>query len=193
MDAAELDLQIYHNRSLLDIQNTITSDEKALISLEKNLKSIGLNIEDSIVTAPIAGVVNVTTQINKGDLLQSGQEIATIVPEHNTKYRVEINVSNKDIANIKVGRKIKFHFLALPYKEYGELKGKITSIGIDSKINQQTADSLYLVESTIENKPLYSYKGTKAEIKVGMLCEAQVITKTKKILYYLLEKIDLMD
>ncbi|MBZ4647232.1 MAG: hypothetical protein JG777_2721 [Clostridia bacterium] len=33
----------------------------------------------------------------------------------------------------------------------------------------------------------------KAEIKVGMACEAQVITKTKKVLYYLLEKINLKE
>jgi hypothetical protein len=50
-----------------------------------------------------------------------------------------------------------------------------------------------LVESEIENKPLFSYKGEEGEIKMGMTCEAQVITKQKKILYYLLEKIHLKD
>lgn len=51
--------------------------------------------------------------------------------------------------------------------------------------------SYYFVESEIENKPLFSYKGEQGEIKIGMTCEAQVVTKQKKILYYLLEKINL--
>lgn len=193
LDSAELDLQIYRNKLLVEIQNNIATDEKAIIALERNLKSSALSIGDSVVTAPIAGVINTVKEINQGDLLQSGEEIITIVPEHNTRYKVQIYVANKDIANIKTGDPIKYHFLALPYREYGELKGRITNIGIDAKPDGANAAAVYLVEADIENKPLYSYKGTKAEIKVGMLCEAQVITKTKKILYFLLEKIDLMD
>lgn len=38
-----------------------------------------------------------------------------------------------------------------------------------------------------------SYKGIVKEIKVGMVCEAQVVTKSRKILWWLLEKINLLD
>jgi HlyD family secretion protein len=193
LDLAELDLQIYRNKYMLEIQDTINADEKALNSLEKTFKSTNLNFQDLNIIAPIVGVINVMTEINKGDLLESGVTIATIVPANESRFKVQLYVPNKDIANIKVGDRIKYHFLALPYREYGELSGKIINIGIDSKIDQQRAESVYLVEAGIDNKPLYSYKGNKAEVKVGMLCEAQIITKTKKILYYLLEKINLMD
>ena len=53
--------------------------------------------------------------------------------------------------------------------------------------------SYYLVESEIENKPLFSYKGEQGELKIVITCEAQVITKQKKILYYLLQKIKLKE
>jgi membrane fusion protein, peptide pheromone/bacteriocin exporter len=193
LNSAELDLQIYKNKYLLDIQNNIVSDETALNSIEKNLKSTSLSIEDSAVTASLSGIVNVITEINKGDLLQSGVDLATIVPETNGRYLVQLYISNGDISGIKQGDQIKYHFLALPYQEYGELKGKIINIGTDSRMDLQKSENFYLVEATIENKPLYNYKGVKAELKVGMQCEAQVITKTKKILYYLLEKINLMN
>lgn len=81
----------------------------------------------------------------------------------------------------------------MPYKEYGELRGTITDIATDATVDAKTGISYYLVESEIENKPLFSYKGEEGEIKMGMTCEAQVITKQKKILYYLLEKIHLKD
>ena len=37
---------------------------------------------------------------------------------------------------IRQGQKIKYHFLALPYKEYGELSGTIVNIGTDVKVDQ---------------------------------------------------------
>ncbi len=64
-------------------------------------------------------------------------------------------------------------------------------IATDATVDPKSGLSYYLVESTIENKPLFSYNGEKGELKMGMTCEAQVITKQKKILYYLLEKINL--
>ena len=192
-DSAELDLQIYRNKYLLDIQNTIITDEKTLNTIEKTFKSTNLNIQNSNITAPIAGIINVIMEFNKGDLLENGTTIATILPDKDSRLKVQLYVSNQDIAKIKVGDWIKYHFLALPYREYGELKGKIINIGIDTKTDIQKNESVYLVEADIDNKPIYSYKGTKGEIKIGMLCEAQVITKTKKIFYYLLEKISLMD
>ncbi|WP_257788397.1 HlyD family secretion protein [Clostridium saccharobutylicum] len=104
---------------------------------------------------------------------------------------MSLYVSNKDIAGIKVDQKVKYHFEALPYKEYGELNGTITEIATDATVDPKTGISYYLVQSEIENKPLFSYKGDEGEIKMGMACEAQVVTKKKKILYYLLEKINL--
>lgn len=77
------------------------------------------------------------------------------------------------------------------YHLHRPLSGTITNIGTDAKIDQEKGSSFYIVEAAIENKPLYSYKGVKAEIKVGTDCEAQVIISTKKVLYYLFEKINL--
>ncbi|WP_278184254.1 HlyD family efflux transporter periplasmic adaptor subunit [Alkaliphilus metalliredigens] len=113
------------------------------------------------------------------------------MPYDDSNYTVRIYPSNEDIANINIGDKVKYNFLALPYKEYGELTGKIARIATDTKTTQEGNSSYYLVESDIETRALVSYKGEEADIKVGMICEARIVTKTKKILHYLLEKIDL--
>jgi len=60
-------------------------------------------------------------------------------------------------------------------------------------MNPNDGVSFYIVEASIDNQALYSYKGQEANIKVGMLSEAYVITDSKKILNYVLEKIDLRD
>ena len=73
------------------------------------------------------------------------------------------------------------------------LEGKVVNISEDSSFNQTNGTHSFIVTATVENKFLFSYKGNKAALKNGMTCEAQVITKSKKVLFFLLEKIDLWD
>ncbi|MRC88233.1 HlyD family efflux transporter periplasmic adaptor subunit, partial [Bacillus thuringiensis] len=93
--------------------------------------------------APINGIVSIDTPINKDDLIKPGAHIATIIPEDNSQYRIELAISDKDINSIKVGKEIKYHFPSIPYREYGELKGKVTKIGIDSKQDPKSGASFY--------------------------------------------------
>ena len=59
--------------------------------------------------------------------------------------------------------------------------------------NEVNGINSYIIKADVENKVLYTYKGKKANLKVVITCEAQVITKSKKVLFYLLEKINLWD
>ncbi len=186
-------LQKYRIDTMVQLDSDTAALEKSIEKLEDSIESIEMGIRDCNITAPIDGVINIYDEINTGDLLQAGIEVAAIVPQAGSKYKVQIYVKDSDIANIEKGQKIKYHLPALPYREYGELTGAIENIGADAKIDQAGAGSYYIVDAAIENRPLYSYKGKKAEIRVGMTCEAQVVTRTKKILYYLLEKISLRD
>ncbi|RCX12346.1 HlyD family secretion protein [Anaerobacterium chartisolvens] len=188
-----IDLQKYRIDALVQLDSDTALLEKSIEKLEDSIESIEMRIRDCSITAPIDGVINIYDEINTGDLLQAGAEVAAIVPPADSKYKVQIYVKDSDIANIQKGQQIKYHLSALPYREYGELTGVIENIGTDAKIDQTGGVSYYIVDAAIENRPLYSYKGKMAEIRVGMTCEAQVITRTKKILYYLLEKISLRD
>jgi len=183
----------YKIDTLVKLADSTKENEQKIDELKTTIETLKLNIDKSTVKATIDGVVNVKNDLAKGQLAQSGQEILSVIPQDNSQYKVQLYVSNKDITGMKIGEKIKYHFEALPYKEYGELTGTITDIAVDSTVDQRSGLSYYLVESEIENKPLFSYKGEEGEIKIGMTCEAQVVTKQKKILYYLLEKINLKD
>lgn len=193
IEYAKNTLDKYQIDSLVSVDDSIKNNLVQISELEKNLNIANINISDCKVVAQNDGIVNVIKDINVGDLLQSGVDILTVVPNSGSEYKVQLYVNNKDIGTLKEGNKVKFHFYALPYKEYGELIGKVSKISVDAKLDGQTGNSYYLVECDIENRPLYSHKGEKAEIKLGMTCEAYVVTKRKKILHYVLEKINLKD
>jgi multidrug resistance efflux pump len=181
----------YKIDTLVQLDDSTKQNEEKIDQLKTTIATLQFNIDKSTVKATIDGIVNVKADIAKGQLVPSGQEILSVIPQDNSQYKVQLYVSNKDIAGMKIGENIKYHFEALPYKEYGELTGNITDIAEDATVDQKSGLSYYLVKSEIQNKPLFSYKGEKGELKMGMTCEAQVITKQKKILYYLLEKINL--
>lgn len=182
----------YATNEVSQINTNIKTDEDNLEKLNDTLKNINISIDDCIVKSPTDGVVNMLTQVSKDDLLQSGVEVATIVPSDTSKYKVQLTISNGDIANIKVGQSIKYHFTALPYEDYGYLNGTITKVSADSIIDNNGI-SYYNAEAAVENKPLYNRKKEKGEIKTGMTCEGQIITRKERILYYLLEQINLKD
>lgn len=189
----ELGLKTYQTNYLVDLYDKINENEIAYKAQKKQLESIALDIKNCEVTAPIDGTVHIINKVAQGDLIASGDNIATIIPSEDNLYTIEIFIPNSEIAGLKEGNTIKYKFDALPYKEYGELEGKITNISSDAQMSETYGISGYIVEGSIVNQTVYSYKGEAAEIKVGMTCEAHVITDQKKILYYLLEKINLKE
>ncbi len=171
----------------------LLEQRKLLSTLKEQRKTLVHNMSKASIVAPISGHIQLVNELSIGDRVTANTKIGAIIPETAEVYKIQIYVPNKDIANVDIGDRVKYRFQALPYKEYGTLEGKITNISVDAQFNQAQGGSYYLVESTVENRPLTSYKGTEGQIKVGMALEAQVISETKNLLLHLLEKIDLWD
>lgn len=183
----------YETQVLIEINNTIDTLESEIRTLKKNLDDTEFNIQQSIVSAEIDGKINIKNKINVGDFISGGLNVATIIPEESSIFKIEISMLDKDISKVKIGDRIKYRFHALPHKEYGELYGEVTNISVDSTIDENLGTNYFIIEGNIDNKPLYSYKGKESNVKVGLTCEVHVVTESKKILFYLLEKIDLWD
>lgn len=175
----------------LQLAESIEAEQERVKSLEERLQNLDFALRDYVITAPIDGTVNVITDINAGDLLQTGTELLTILPENDSEFMMKLAISNQDVANIKVGDTIKYSFFALPSNDYGMLQGTVRSISGDAVMNQQDGYSYYAVEADIQNKPLQSKKGEDAYIKTGMMAEAQIITRSETVLEYMLKKLDL--
>lgn len=186
-------IEYFKTNELIQTIQEIEALEDEMIQLETNLAQVNKEIENSIIKAPQSGRINIITDVVTGDTLFTGTEIFTIVPEDDTTYKVQILLSNKDVAKVAIGDSIKYHFQALPYREYGELTGHITKIGSDTQFDDARGQSYYTVEATLNERVAYDYKGNMSDVKVGMISEAQVITDQKTILRFLLEKIDILD
>ena len=89
---------------------------------ESALNMAKLNLSYSVITAPYDGVMG-RRLINEGQLLQPGQQVATIVL--NDQKWVTANFLESQMPRISVGTKIKMKADALGGQEF---EGKVTAI-----------------------------------------------------------------
>jgi membrane fusion protein, peptide pheromone/bacteriocin exporter len=191
LDNSEYELKIYKNQYIYDLQKQIIDNKQNLYSSEKDLKTADFNIDNAVIRAPIDGIIKIINEISVGDVLSVNYEICNIVPDAN-QFTMYIYVNNKDINEIKKGQKIRYHFDALAYQEYGEMFGKIIEVGADSIVDLQSKSNQYFALGSIEPKILHSYKGIEGEVKIGMTYEAQIVTRKKKIILFMLEEVKLI-
>lgn len=170
---------------LSGIADSIKSNETSIISIEKQIADIELNIKNSEVTAPIDGTVNMYSDLSTADLVQSGQTIATIIPDTNGAYKLTMFLSSADISEAEINQNVRLRFAAYPYQEYGELVGTVKSISTDVR-SSENGMSYYVAEVSIDDT-------MGLELVSGMECEARVVTKQRKIIWWLLEKLDFID
>ncbi|MEC1180251.1 HlyD family efflux transporter periplasmic adaptor subunit [Metasolibacillus meyeri] len=185
LDKFELD-------KFVEINNLLEAEENKKKAVEENIEHLEITLKNGAITASTTGTINIMKEINVGEFVQSGETILTIIPDNESEYKVMLAVTNQEIGKIHIGDNVNFHFSAFPKQNFGYLTGEITSISSDSSVGENGM-SYYTVEASLTNKQLSNKQGEKAEVKVGMTADASVITESKKILYYLLEKINFID
>ncbi|CAH1209387.1 hypothetical protein PAECIP111892_03206 [Paenibacillus auburnensis] len=177
---------------IVQIHALIEEEQKNLTALQENVKQLELGQEKTVLTAPIAGTVNILKDTTIGDMVQAGESLLTIIPTNESKYKMSLAVPNAEAGKISIGDKVDLSFTAFPKQSFGSLRGTITSISTDSVV-QQDGLSYYLAEATIPNSPLTNRRGERGELRIGMTANASVITDSKKIIDFILEKINLKD
>lgn len=175
---------------LAQIEEKINLNNDKLKEVDFNIEEVNKGIEKCEVKSTVDGKLDIKANLYPGAMIQTGVVVASVLPKENN-YKVELIIPDKDIGNIKNGQEVKYNFNSLPYTEYGFLKGTIENISVNSQINNETGIVYYLGEGTLETNTLFSNKNEEAIIKPGMTCEARVITRSEKMLYYLLEKLNL--
>lgn len=170
-------------------QKTILNQELEQINF--NIDQYNKNIESCTVKSESNGKLDLKTPLNNGSLLQAGVAVANILPEDET-YKVQLVIPESSIANIKENQEIKYSFTSLPYNEYGFLTGSVETLGVSSKVNSETGMSFYIATASLNSSSAYGHNNEEAKIKSGMTCQARIITKKTKIIYYFLDKLKLI-
>lgn len=157
--------------------------------LEQQLQNLSQDMENATVKATMDGVVNLSADLVEGDYIPAGQQVLSIIPGMGqSEFIVRSYVENKDIAKIHEGMEVTYEIAAFPSREYGTLKGEVTFVSPDLKVNNN-GSAYYVVETSVNPEKLHNATGEEADLKVGMLCETKVVVEKKRVLEVLVEKL----
>ena len=176
---------------------TVSTEISTYNQKKQELEAGILEVENgklnTIVKAPISGVVNLTGELVEGNYLATGTQVMTIIPQEEDSFLVKSYIDNQDIAKIKPNMEVKYEVAAYPSSEYGTMTGNVEFVSADLKANSQDGSAYYVVETSIDNTKLYNKIGENLDLKLGMYCETKIVVEQKSVLRFLLEKINLVD
>lgn len=161
--------------------------------LEGKIAELQNGVENTVVKAPMSGVINLNQELVEGNYLASGTQVMTVIPDEEDGFLVKSYIDNQDIAKIQNHMDVKYEVAAYPSSEYGTMTGEVEFVSADLKANSEDGSAYYVVETSIDNTNLYNETGDKLDLKVGMYCETKIIVEQKSVLKILLQKINLLD
>lgn len=175
------------------VSTEISTSKQTKQELEAGILEVENGKQNTIVKAPISGVVNLAGELVEGNYLSNGTTVMTIIPQEKNSFLVKSFINNQDIAKIQPDMEVKYEVAAYPSSEYGTMTGNVEFVSADLKANSEDGSAYYVVETSIDNAQLYNKTGEKLDLKVGMYCDTKIIVEQKSVLRFLLEKIHLLD
>jgi membrane fusion protein, adhesin transport system len=169
-------------REYADVQNE-------LASLRQRLKQGQDQLERTILTAPMRGVVNKVSVTTIGGVVRPGEEIMQIIPLDDELY-IEAKVAPADIASVLVGQDATIKLSAYDYTIYGTLKAKVHFVSADTFTDERSraadGDPHYKVTLSVDSTAL-TERQRSLQIRPGMQATVELETGSKTILSYLLK------
>ncbi|MFW2589153.1 HlyD family efflux transporter periplasmic adaptor subunit [Sagittula sp. SSi028] len=160
---------------------------KELATLKQNLKASVDQLNRTVLTSPMHGVVNKLSVTTIGGVVRPGEEIMQIIPLDEELF-VEAKVRPEDIANIRRGQEATIKLSAYDYTVYGTLKGRVDVISADTfkDENRPEMPPHYKVTVRVDLASLTD-RQVQMDIRPGMQAQAELHTGEKTVLQYLLK------
>lgn len=158
--------------------------QNRIARLQSEISMAELALQHTTITAPVGGVVTTIGLRGSGEVLQSGQTVATIAPE-GAHLVIEARVPNKDIALIEKGLNAKLKFDAFPFQDYGIVEGTVIDVSPDAHVDKDLL-SFYKVMIAPEKTEIIA-KDKKIALRPGLAVTAEIVTERKSIMSLILE------
>ena len=95
--------------------------------------------------------------------------------------KASVSVSNKDIGFVKVDQKAKIRIDAFPFSTFGEIDGKVESIGADVVRENENSDQ-YTFPVSISSKNFLETNDVRIQLKSGMSLQANLRLRDKPVI-----------
>lgn len=162
---------------------------KELATLRQNLKASTDQLDRTVLTSPLRGIVNNLAVTTIGGVVRPGEEILQIIPLDEELF-VEARVKPENIAGVRPGQEATIKLSAYDYTIYGALKGTVRLVSADTfkdeRARDPDGDPHYKVTLEVDTDGLTARQAS-LEIRPGMQASVELHTGSKTVLQYLMK------
>ncbi len=179
---AVLDQIATNKKRMAEIDSQLTKvlmeNEQRLAETNSKITQTQMNVKYQELRAPVGGAIFDLQAKNPGFVANSSQKLLTIVPNEN--FIAEAFITNKDIGFVREGMKVDVRIDSFPYSEFGDIKGKVVSIGSDALPPDETHQFYRFPAKISLNKQSLNIKGKNISLQSGMSITANIKVREER-------------
>ncbi|MFS4581947.1 HlyD family type I secretion periplasmic adaptor subunit [Phaeobacter sp. C3_T13_0] len=174
-------------QSELELAEDYSKTLRELTSYRQELRLAKDQLNRTVITSPMAGIVNSLAVTTIGGVIRPGEEIVEIIPLGEEMF-VEARVKPENIASVQPGQDATIKLSAYDYTIYGSLRGKVDFVSADTFEDERNprAEPYYRVTVKVDRSE-FTERQQAIEIRPGMRATAELQTGSKTILNYMLK------
>jgi len=169
-----------------EILSQIDQQQQELTDLEGKLAQASEQQKQSTIRAGVDGTVYNVKVAKTGAAVHAGDELLSIVPA-GEELLVEAKVPNQDIGFIKSGMRVKVKLATFPYQEFGMVEGMVSKISPNA-VNEKDVGLVFPVKVQLKQH-FVRVNGQEVPLAPGMAATAEIVTRQKTVLSFLLDPI----
>ncbi|MFH7024352.1 MAG: HlyD family efflux transporter periplasmic adaptor subunit [Heteroscytonema crispum UTEX LB 1556] len=144
--------------------------------------------QNQIITSPITGrVYNIKVNQSQG-IVQSGEELLSILPEGKEPL-LEVDLPNQYKAFVHEKMKAKVKIDSLNYQEFGIIDGEVINISPNAVIKDKASGKAVYPTRIKLDSVMLKKRGLDKQLTAGMTAEGDIVMRQKSVLSLLLEPI----
>ena len=162
----------------VEIQNQLDSDKQ-------ELEQIRTELADTVIRAPVSGIIQQLYVRHPEQVLRQGNGIARIAPSQ-ALLEIKAAVPSTEISQVEIGQAVQMRVGACPYTDYGLLGGTVSAISPDTIVRgtyEVTIRPLSLLLKARERECV---------IQSGMEGRADIIADEETVLGFIFRKARLL-
>jgi len=169
-----------------EILTQLNRRQEELTEIEGQLEQATRQQDQETIRAPIDGVIY-NLQVSRAEgTVQPGEELLSILPEGEDLV-LEVQVLNRDIGFISPGMPAKIKMATFPFQEFGIIDGEVLRVSPNATAHEE----LGLVYPTLVrlDRTTVPVRGQDVELLPGMAATAEIVTRQRSILTFLMEPV----
>lgn len=169
-----------------DILTQMRQRQEELANIQGQLAQARLKTQGQTITAPVAGkVYDIQTTLGERSVAP-GQELLSILP-NDEAIVLEVKLLNRDIGFISPGMRAKVKLATFPFQEFGIVEGEVIQVSPNATVDKDLGP-VFKTKVKLKQTDIL-VKGEPVALTPGMAATAEIVTRQRSVLTFLLEPI----